>query len=33
MDQIPYMQKLRQAVDAWTTEKINEKNGTGKMPQ
>lgn len=25
MDQIPYMQKLRQAVDAWTTEKINEK--------
>ena len=33
MDQIPYMQKLRQAVDAWTTEKNNEKNGTGKMPQ
>ncbi|MBR3128590.1 MAG: phosphohydrolase, partial [Solobacterium sp.] len=33
MDQIPYMQRLRQAVDAWTTEKINEKNGTGKMPQ
>ena len=30
MDQIPYMQKLRQAVDAWTTEKINENRTSGK---
>ena len=25
MDEIPYMRALRQAVDAWTTEKISEK--------